>query len=96
MPREWRFRIEDILEAMGRIERYTEGLDSESFAWDEKTVDPVLRNFGVIGEAVNHVPEEVCAAHPDIPWEPMRAIRNFVIYEYFGVSKGDSMDHLEE
>jgi uncharacterized protein with HEPN domain len=50
-------------------------------------VDAVLRHLGVIGEAATHVPDEVRKAHPELPWDAMRAMRNFVIHEYFGVSK---------
>lgn len=85
--REWRLRVEDILESIGKIQDYTSGMGFEAFAWDERTVDAVLRHLGVIGEAANHLPASVRRRHPDLPWEAMRAMRNFVIHEYFGVSK---------
>ena len=47
--RTWTLRIEDILESIGKIQLYTEGMDFEAFASDERTMDAVLRNFGVIG-----------------------------------------------
>jgi uncharacterized protein with HEPN domain len=49
-------------------------------------LDAVSRCFGIIGEAVVHVPEEVISAHPEIPWAEMRAMRNIVVHEYFGVT----------
>lgn len=49
-PRDWKLRVHDILEAISRIERYTVGMTFETFAADERTVDAVIRNFGVIGE----------------------------------------------
>jgi uncharacterized protein with HEPN domain len=85
-PREWRLRIEDILEAIERVQRYTAGLDLASFLADEKTVDAISFCFGVIGEAARHVPDDVVAAHPDLPWPEMRAMRNVVVHEYFGVT----------
>jgi len=84
--REWRLRIEDILEAAGRISRYTEGKDLASFMADDLTRDAVSRCFGIIGEATTHVPKEVIAAHPEIPWAEMRGMRNIVVHEYFGVT----------
>ena len=87
MPtREWRLRIEDILAAVERVQRYTVGLDLASFIVDEKTVDAVCFCFGVIGEAARHVPEDVLAAYPDLPWSEMRGMRNVVVHEYFGVT----------
>lgn len=85
--RSWRLRIEDIIESIAKIQTYTEGMDFESFAWDERTVDAVIRHFGVIGEASNHLPDSFQAEYPAIPVDAMRAMRNFVIHEYFGVSK---------
>lgn len=46
--------LDDILEGVEKIERYTAGIDYEEFVDDEKTVDAVLRNFEVIGEAAKN------------------------------------------
>jgi uncharacterized protein with HEPN domain len=85
-PREWRLRVEDILDAATRIVRYVEGKDLAMFVGDELTVDAVSRCFGIIGEAATHIPDEAIAAHPEIPWAEMRAMRNIVVHEYFGVT----------
>lgn len=85
-PREWRLRIEDILDAAERAQRYVAGMDLATFVADDRTLDAVSRCFGIIGEAVTHVPKEVIAAHPDIPWAEMRGLRNIVVHEYFGVT----------
>ncbi len=85
-PREWRLRVEDILDAATRIARYVKGKDLAMFVDDELTVDAVSHCFGIIGEAATHIPDEVIAAHPEIPWAEMRAMRNIVVHEYFGVT----------
>ena len=79
-------RIEDILEAIERVFRYTAGMDEKAFAEDEKTVDAVIRNMTVIGEAARFIPQEVEANYTHIPWAKMRGFRNVVVHEYFGVS----------
>ncbi len=84
--RNWRMRLEDILEAIARIERYTTRADLEAFRQDERTVDAVVRNLEIIGEAARHIPEEIQRQHPDVPWDKMRDIRNVLIHEYSGVS----------
>jgi len=58
-PRDWRLRIEDILSAVGRIERFTRGLAFDTFAKDERTVAAVSYELVVIGEAAKNVPVEV-------------------------------------
>ena len=84
-PREWRLRVEDILEAIAKIEQYVEGLTFDQFQSDQKTVDAVVRNLEVIGEAVRHL----SAAHESLPssiaWTDVAGMRNILIHEYFGV-----------
>jgi len=83
--RQWDIRIDDIIAATEKVLRYTEGMDKSAFVADERTVDAVVRNLIVIGEAARHVPDDVVAANPQIPWARMRGMRNLVVHEYFGV-----------
>lgn len=85
-PRDWQFRIRDMLEAIESVRSYTEGMDFITFEGDRRTVDAVVRNLTVIGEAAARIPEDVVDAHREIPWDEMRAMRNLVVHEYFGVS----------
>ncbi|HAM52193.1 MAG TPA: toxin-antitoxin system antitoxin subunit [Nitrospiraceae bacterium] len=56
MPyRDWLFRISDILDAVAAAQKYTIGMEFEGFVADRKTVDAVIRNFIIIGEAASHI-----------------------------------------
>jgi hypothetical protein len=55
-PREWKLRVEDILDAIAKVRRYTENMTIDALMADEKTADAVMRNITIIGEASNHVP----------------------------------------
>jgi uncharacterized protein with HEPN domain len=83
--RDWRLRLRDILGAVERIQRFTEGLVLESFCQDERTVAAVSYELVVIGEAAAHVPEDVRSTAPDVPWRVMSDMRNVVAHGYFGV-----------
>lgn len=84
MPlRDWKFRIQDILDAVRAVSEYTQGMNFKSFIEDRKTVDAVVRNRIIIGEAAIQIPEEVCTRHPEVPWYEMRGMRNFIVHEYF-------------
>jgi len=83
--RDIRLYLDDILEAIVKIEKYTEGLDFEHFRKDEKTGDAVIRNFSVIGEAVKHISPSVRKKHPDIPWKIIAGMRDKLVHEYFGI-----------
>lgn len=54
----------------------------ESFVADEKTVDAVLRNLDVIGEAAKKVPTNVRNEYDEIPWDEMAGMRNKLIHGY--------------
>jgi len=85
-PRDWRLRLQDILEAVEKILRYTRGMSFEEFEGDEKTVDAVIRNFTVLGEAAGQIPKEIEERYSELPWAEMRGMRHILIHEYFGVS----------
>lgn len=77
--------LEDILEAIVKIQKYTANLDFETFQKDDKTIDAVIRNFEVIGEAANRLPKKIRENKSSINWNHIRGFRNRIIHEYFGV-----------
>ena len=64
-------------------------MDLAAFVADDLTLDAVSRCFGIIGEAATHIPKEVIAAHPEIPWAEMRAMRNVVVQ-----LRRECLDHI--
>ena len=77
--------LADIIEAMAKIQRYTDGLTFESFAANEMAVDAVNRNLEIVGEAARSIPESIRNSNPQIPWQRMIGLRNMVIHAYFGI-----------
>jgi uncharacterized protein with HEPN domain/predicted nucleotidyltransferase len=86
-PRNWKLRIQDILEAILEIENFTQGMTFKAFIEDQKTVKAVISDITIIGEAARskHLPVEVQERYPEIPWDEMRGIRNKVVHEYFRI-----------
>lgn len=87
-PRDWRLRVEDILDAAANIETYIAGLTFETFQADRKTIDAVVRNLEVIGEAARHLLAFEGDLPGDIPWSDIAGMRNILVHEYFGVDLG--------
>ena len=77
--------LQDLLVAMTRIAEYLEGYTFDQFKKDYKTVDAVIRNFEIIGEAAKNLPGHIKDNNPDLPWEEMYLLRNKVSHEYFGI-----------
>lgn len=77
--------LEDIQIAMNKIAEYIDGYDFNLFKNDNKTIDAVIINFEVIGEASKNLNEEIKNKYPNVPWKEMYYLRNRVSSEYFGV-----------
>lgn len=79
--------IEDCLEAISKILKYTKDLTEKQFFNNEMVFDAVIRNFEIIGEAAKNIPATIKKQYPDIPWKNIIAMRNIISHEYFGISK---------
>jgi len=74
--------IEDLLECISKILDYTKGMTYEDFLKDSKTREAVYRNFEVMGEAANRLPEYYLNDHPEVEWHKIIAARNVIIHHY--------------
>lgn len=85
VSRQWRFYVVDMITFAEKVMLYTEGLDQSAFSASGLTFDATLRNLELIGEAPTHVPDDVRAAHPDVPWRLVIATRNRIAHGYLGL-----------
>ncbi len=76
---------EDILSSAQKILDYTKDMSFEQFISDSKTTDAVIRNFEIIGEAANRLPEKFKVSHTSIDWQRIRGFRNRIVHNYFGI-----------
>lgn len=77
-----------ILEAIERIDRYTEDMGEVIFLENSMAQDAVIRNFEIIGEASNNIEKhypDFAAAHPELPLAFAYQMRNAVAHGYFKV-----------
>lgn len=80
-----------IVDAVGRINHYTEGMSEEGFLGDARTQDAVIRNFEIIGEACNNVVKNYPSfadQHPEVQWGFAYEMRNALVHGYFKVDLG--------
>lgn len=77
--------LEDIMVAIEKIQRYTAGYDKDRFLADERTIDAVVRNLEIVGEAVRQVSDAFKQDHVKIPWHQMAGMRNRIVHDYFGL-----------
>jgi uncharacterized protein with HEPN domain len=76
--------LRDIVDAILSIERYPR--DKE----DSELIESwVLRHLQIIGEAASKLSTALRTAHPDVPWVEMIAMRNILVYDYFGIDTNE-------
>ena len=76
--------LNDILECCGKIKKYTNGYDFDDFLNDDKTIDAVVRNFTIIGEACSNVDSDFKDLNPQIEWKRIKSLRNRMVHDYTG------------
>ena len=86
MSRDSDLYLEDILEAIERIQGYVQDVTREDFETDQMRIDAVIRNLEVIGEAVKQVPDSVREKYPSIEWRKIAGLRDVLIHKYFEVN----------
>jgi uncharacterized protein with HEPN domain len=80
-----RLLVDDMWEAVCKIQRYTAGMSHSAFVGDEMATDAVIRNLEVIGEAANRLPEAFKKDHASVEWHKIVGLRHRIVHEYFGV-----------
>lgn len=77
--------VQDMLDSANKIQEYTFGFTLNDFIEDDKTIDAVVRNFEIIGEAATRIHLDFQVENAQIPWNKLKGYRNRLIHEYFGV-----------
>ena len=77
--------LEDILDSAQKIISYTNNQSFEEFIADSKTIDAITRNFEIIGEAANRLPDKIKETDAGIDWFKIRGLRNRIVHNYFGI-----------
>ena len=75
-------RLYHIIQAGERIFRSIDGITKDDFYANEDKQGNVVRCLEIIGEAANHLSEEILSAHEDIPWHTIVGMRNNLIHGY--------------
>lgn len=85
MSRSIHLFLEDIITSCAKVLRYTRGMTFEEFVADERTVDAVLRNLQIIGEAAKNIPQEVRDRSTQIEWRKIAGLRDILAHTYFQI-----------
>lgn len=78
-------RLQDILDAIAAIERYT-SQGKQAFDEQELIRVWVIHHLQIIGEAASSLSDDFLNRYSEMPWAQIVAFRNIVVHEYFRVS----------
>jgi uncharacterized protein with HEPN domain len=81
--RDDRSRLEDMLEAIERVEKYA-ARGRDAFEGDLVQVW-IVHHIQIIGEAARKLSEALRQSHPEVPWAQIIAMRNILVHDYFGL-----------
>ncbi len=86
----------DMFLACHKILKYTKGLSFEDFKKDDKTVDAVIRNIEILGEAVKNISKDFRKKYMDVEWSKIARTRDKFIHFYFGIDREVVWDIVNE
>jgi uncharacterized protein with HEPN domain len=81
MPRDPESLI-DIITALRRILRYTNGIDRIALENNDEKLSAVLYQITIIGEATKRLSPSLRQQHTEIPWREMAGMRDVIVHEY--------------
>ena len=84
-PLKDRERLQHILAAIERVNRYVKGKSFDDLQKDDMMYYAVVKNIEMMGEASNMLTAEFQATHPQTPWKMVKGMRNYIVHEYFQI-----------
>ncbi len=84
-PRRDKERLEHILAAIERVNRYVADKTYQDLVDDDMMYYAVVKNIEIIGEAANMLTADFQEAHPNTLWKKVRGMRNYIVHEYFQI-----------
>ena len=78
-------RLLHIYDAIQEIENYLIDIDFKIFLSNSMMRFACIKQMEIIGEASNHISDEIKTKFSTIEWKQIIGMRNVFVHEYFGV-----------
>jgi uncharacterized protein with HEPN domain len=80
-----KIRMQHILDAIAETEKYLINSNFEDFVSNSEKRFATIKQIEIIGEACNHLTNELKQQHTEIEWLQINGFRNISVHEYFGI-----------
>jgi len=81
-----KIRVQHILDAIAEVEKYLTDVFFDDFLANSEKRFATIKQIEIIGEACNHITNDVKQAYHEIEWNSINGFRNISVHEYFGVN----------
>lgn len=78
-------RLEHMLQSIGKVYDYIEGMDYETFSKDSLRLHATMYNVQIIGEAVCKLTSEFKSDHPNTDWRIIEKMRHVLVHDYYQI-----------
>jgi len=85
MKRNFNLFINDILESINAIEKFSKGINKKELDLNRLVQSAIIREIEIIGEAVKNLPNSFREKYQEIPWNKIAGMRDIIIHGYFRV-----------
>lgn len=85
MSRDIKDSIQDILDVINRIEKFTQGINFDEFNDSEEKIFAVEKCLEIIGEAIKNIPQPMRDNYPQIPWKQITGMRDKIAHQYWRI-----------
>ncbi len=80
-----RARLLHIRDSIESIQDYVRDSDFKGFKSDRMMMDAAGKRLAVIGEACDHLSDDLKNEYPSTEWFKIKGLRNRIIHQYFDV-----------
>jgi uncharacterized protein with HEPN domain len=78
-------RLKDIVHSSELAALHAGSLAGSALATADQRRDAALFRSAIVGEAVSHLPAEIQALAPEIPWSDVTGMRNHIVHGYWQI-----------
>ena len=82
-------RLEHILAAIHRLEKYAEGRTLADIEHNDMMYYAMVKNIEIIGEAAYMLTKEFTESHPETPWRHIIKMRHVLVHGYYQVEASE-------